>query len=116
MALDSVLDLISWACILAGAFFALTGAIGILRLPDVYSRMHAAGMIDTLGIGLILIGLMFQATAWIVVMKLGLILAFVFFTSPTTTYALARAALDAGVDPGPHDDLPPDNAPQEKSS
>lgn len=123
MTLDFALDLLSWACILAGAFFSLTGAIGILRLPDVFSRMHAAGMIDTLGIGLILIGLMFQATAWIVVMKLGLILAFIFFTSPTTTYALARAALDAGVDPGPHDDLPTAaaktasaSAPAEKSS
>ncbi|HEY9163434.1 MAG TPA: monovalent cation/H(+) antiporter subunit G, partial [Magnetovibrio sp.] len=96
MSLDLALDILSWACIIGGAFFALVGAVGILRLPDVYSRMHAAGMIDTLGIGLILIGLMLQAPAWIVVMKLGLILAFVFFTSPTATYALARAALDGG--------------------
>lgn len=106
MSLDFALDLLSWAFILGGAFFSVVGAIGILRLPDVYSRMHAAGMIDTFGIGLILVGLMFQATAWIVVMKLGLIMAFVFFSSPTTTYALARAALDGGVDPGPHDALP----------
>jgi multicomponent Na+:H+ antiporter subunit G len=106
MSFDSALDLLSWGCILGGAFFSVVGAIGILRLPDVYSRMHAAGMIDTFGIGLILVGLMFQATAWIIVMKLGLILAFVFFTSPTATYALARAALDGGVDPGPHDALP----------
>lgn len=111
MSLDFALDLLSWAFILGGAFFSVVGAIGILRLPDVYSRMHAAGIIDTFGIGLILVGLMFQATAWIVAMKLGLILAFVFFTSPTTTYALARAALDGGVDPGPHDALPPDEPP-----
>lgn len=96
-------DVLSWAFIAGGAFFALTGALGIIRFPDVYSRMHAAGMIDTLGMGLILVGLMFQADEWIVVMKLALILGFVFFTSPTTTFALARAALDDGVPTGPSD-------------
>lgn len=95
--LQLLLDTLSWACIAGGAFFALTGTLGIIRLPDIYSRMHGAGMVDTLGMGLILIGLMFQADAWIVVVKLGLILAFVFFTSPTTTFALARAALEDGV-------------------
>ena len=50
-------DVISWACIIVGAVFAIIGAVGILRLPDVFSRMHGAGIIDTLGAGLILIGL-----------------------------------------------------------
>ena len=54
-------DVISWACIIVGAVFAIIGAVGILRLPDVFSRMHGAGIIDTLGAGLILVGLMFQA-------------------------------------------------------
>lgn len=92
-----LLNVLSWACLAGGAFFALTGALGIIRFPEVFSRMHAAGMVDTLGIGLFLIGLMFQADDWIVVVKLGLILVFIFFTSPTTTYALARAALDDGM-------------------
>ena len=98
----SILDWISWACILGGAFFSITGAIGTLRLPNVFSRMHGAGMVDTMGIGLIIVGLMFQADEWIVLVKLVLILVFIFFTSPTTTFALARAASNDGVYPGPH--------------
>ena len=98
----SILDWISWACILGGAFFSITGAIGMLRLPNVFSRMHGAGMVDTMGIGLIIVGLMFQADEWIVLVKLVLILVFIFFTSPTTTFALTRAASNDGVYPGPH--------------
>jgi multicomponent Na+:H+ antiporter subunit G len=101
MAEFGVFDWISWACILGGAFFSITGAFGILRLPDVFSRMHAAGIIDTLGCWLILIGLMFQADTWIVIVKLVLIIVFISFTSPTTTYALSRAAVLGGIGKGP---------------
>lgn len=94
-------DWLSWFCILTGSFFTLVGVIGIVRLPDIFSRMHGAGMVDTLGIMLVLAGLMFQAEDWIVAVKLGLILMFIFFTSPTTTFALARAAIYGGVNPGP---------------
>lgn len=93
------LDLVSWACLIAGAAFALIGAIGMVRLPDVFTRMHGAGMIDTLGTGLILLGLMIQAGLSLVSVKLVLIAAFLFFTNPTATFALARAALSGGVDP-----------------
>jgi len=99
MDLQIVFDALSWLFIAIGAFFALTGALGIIRFPDVFSRMHAASVVDTTGIGFLFVGLMFQADDWIVVVKLGLILLFVFFTSPTTTFALARAALEDGVDP-----------------
>ena len=94
-------DWLSWFCLITGAFFLITGTLGIVRLPDVFSRMHGAGMVDTLGIMLMLVGLMFQAEEWIVVAKLGLILMFIFFTAPTTTFALARAAINGGIDPGP---------------
>ena len=97
-------DWFSGVFMLAGAFFTIVGVIGILRLPDVFSRMHGAGMVDTLGLNMILIGLMFQADEWIVVAKLFLILLFIFFTSPTTTFALARAAIHGGVNPGPTKD------------
>lgn len=100
-----IFDIVSWVLVVAGAFFAITGAIGMLRLPDIFSRMHGAGMVDTLGMGLILIGLAFQADEWIVVVKLVLIVLFIMLTSPTTTFALSRAAIDGGVDPGPHDKL-----------
>lgn len=94
-------DWLSWFCLITGAFFLITGTLGIVRLPDVFSRMHGAGVVDTLGIMLMLIGLMFQAEEWVVVAKLGLILLFIFFTSPTTTFALARAAINSGIAPGP---------------
>ena len=94
-----LVDVISWACIVAGSVFAIIGAIGILRLPDVFSRMHGAGIIDTLGAGLILVGLMFQAGFSLITVKLILIVVFVLYTSPTATHALARAALNGGVNP-----------------
>ncbi|PHS76660.1 MAG: sodium:proton antiporter [Rhodospirillaceae bacterium] len=96
----SVFDWISWILIVSGAFFALVGSLGILRLPDIFSRMHGAGMVDTLGCWLILIGLMFQTDEWIVIAKLGLIIIFIGLTSPTTTFALARAAIAGGVQSG----------------
>jgi len=96
----SIFDWISWVLMVSGAFFALVGSLGILRLPDIFSRMHGAGMVDTLGCWLILIGLMFQTDEWIVIVKLGLIIVFIGLTSPTTTFALARAAIAGGVQSG----------------
>jgi multicomponent Na+:H+ antiporter subunit G len=97
--MELVLDITSWICLVAGSIFALIGAIGIIRLPDVFSRMHGAGIIDTAGAGLILIGLAFQAGLTLVTVKLLLIIVFLMFTSPTSTHALARAALNGGVKP-----------------
>jgi len=92
-------DIASWVLIVAGGAISLIGAVGLLRLPDVYARMHGAGMIETMGAGLILVGLMIQAGASLVTIKLILIVVFLFFTNPATTHALARAALNAGVGP-----------------
>jgi len=92
-------EVASWALLLAGAGFALVGGIGILRLPDLYTRMHAAGVTDTLGAGLILAGLMVQGGATMVTVKLILILIFLWLTSPTASYALGHAALTAGLKP-----------------
>lgn len=97
--MEDVLTAASWFLMTAGALFAVIGAVGILRLPDVFARMHGAGMIDTFGIGLILLGLMLQAGLSLISVKLFLILAFLFFTSPTATHALAQAALLSGVKP-----------------
>jgi len=92
-------DIASWACLIAGSLFAVIGAVGIIRLPDVFTRMHGAGIVDTLGMGLILAGLMIQEGFTMVTVKLVLIVVFIFFASPTTTHALARAALNGGVEP-----------------
>ncbi len=80
----------------AGVFFVLTGIIGILRFPDFYTRLHAAGLTDTLGALGVLSGLMFFAGLSFVSVKLFLILLFLFFTSPTATHALANAAFVSG--------------------
>ncbi len=97
--MTTVVELTSWACLLTGALFALTGGIGLLRLPDLFTRLHAAGMTDTLGAGLILLGLMFQAGFSLVTIKLLLILGFLLVTSPTSTHALAKAALHGKLKP-----------------
>jgi multicomponent Na+:H+ antiporter subunit G len=97
--MELALDILSWVLLVSGSVFALIGAVGIIRLPDVFSRMHGAGIIDTAGAGLILIGLAFQAGLTLVTVKLLLILVFLMFTSPTSTHALARAALIGGIKP-----------------
>ena len=83
--MDLVLDVASWAFLMAGSLFCITGGIGMLRLPDFYTRCHAAGITDTLGAGLILIGLGFQGGLTQVTVKLLLILVFLALTSPTST-------------------------------
>lgn len=89
----------SWLLILAGSFFILVGAFGMLRLPDVFTRMHAASLIETLGAGLLFVGLMLQAGFTQVTLKLLFILLLFFLTSPVITHALAQAALEAGIKP-----------------
>jgi multicomponent Na+:H+ antiporter subunit G len=92
-----LLDILSWPLLMAGSAFVLIGAFGIWRLPDFYSRLHPAGLTDTMGAGLILLGLLLQAEAAMVAIKLAIIAVFLLFTSPTTGHATARAALAAGL-------------------
>ncbi|MDH3241102.1 MAG: monovalent cation/H(+) antiporter subunit G [Alphaproteobacteria bacterium] len=94
-----VIDGVSWALLIAGSILVLVGALGLMRMPDFYTRMHAAGITDTLGADLILLGLMVQAGFTLVTVKLLLIGAFLFFTSPTSTHAIANAAYTAGLRP-----------------
>jgi len=97
--MELLINLASWLLILGGSAFLLTGAIGMIRLPDMFSRMHGAGIIDTMGTALLVLGMMLQAGLTIVSIKLFMILLFLMFTSPTTTHALARAAIDSGLKP-----------------
>jgi len=96
---DLILEMLSWMSILGGLFFMIVGTIGIVRMPDVYTRLHAAGMTDTMGAGLLLLGMCFQAGLTLVLVRLILIYAFLLFTSPISTHALASAALSGGVEP-----------------
>ncbi len=92
-------DVVSWISIGGGLFFIVVGSIGVLRFPDVYTRLHAAGMTDTMGAGLVLVGLSFQAGLTLITVRLLMIWAFLLFTSPIGTHALARAALHGKVEP-----------------
>ncbi len=97
--IDMGCNLVSWVLLAGGCFFCITGGIGLIRLPDIYCRAHAAGLTDTLGAGLILVALMFQAGSLLVVVKLFFILSFLVMTSPTGTHALTRAAYSHGLLP-----------------
>ena len=74
--------MLAWVLLLSGAFFLVTGALGMVRLPDVFTRMHAAGMTDTMGAGLILVGLCLHSGVSLVTVRLLLVLVFLWFTEP----------------------------------
>jgi multicomponent Na+:H+ antiporter subunit G len=97
--MQDIIDILSWASIVAGGAFCIIGAIGMLRLPDMFCRMHGAGIIDTMGLALILLGLVLQNGFNLGLAKLAMIFLFILFTGPTASHALARAAIYAGVDP-----------------
>lgn len=92
-------DILSWVLLLIGAFFLLVGAIGVLRFPDFYSRLHAVSVSDTMGTALILVGLMIQGGLSMVTVKLLLMFYFMIFTGPTAVHALAEAAIEGNVKP-----------------
>lgn len=94
-----VLDVLSWVLLVGGGFFVVVGGIGLLRMPDVFTRMHAGGIADTMGTGMILVGLLLQSDDWLVIAKLLLILYFIIFANPTSTHAVARSALDNDIRP-----------------
>ena len=88
-----------WACLLAGSLFLLIGATGLLRLPDFWARLHAAGIIDTAGAAFLLLGMALMAGFTLATLKLALIGLFIFVTAPTATHAIANAAFTAGLRP-----------------
>ena len=112
--MEMLFDILSWICLVLGSVFVVTGGIGIVRLPDFYTRLHAGGMTDTLGAGLVIVGLVLQAAKvgiarilesgfefgpWLVAIKLLMILFFLWISSPTSCHALAQAAITHGVRP-----------------
>ena len=93
------LEIASWMFLVAGGLFSIVGGVGLLRMPDFFTRMHAASVTDTLGAGLMLIGLVLQAGLTLVAVKLLFLGLFILFTSPAATHALVKAALARGVKP-----------------
>jgi multicomponent Na+:H+ antiporter subunit G len=92
-------DILSWACVLAGSFIIVVGGVGLVRLPDFYSRAHAAGMTDTLGAGLVIAAMMLESGWTLNLARLAFIFVFLLLTTPTATHALTHAALASGVKP-----------------
>lgn len=90
--MSAIVEIVSAVCLLAGGFFMAVGGIGLVRMPDYYTRMHAASVTDTLGAGLLLFGLLLQAGISLTAAKLVMLGLLIFFASPTATHALARAA------------------------
>ncbi len=86
-------------CMVSGLFFILGGTLGVLRLPDFFTRLHAAGMTDTLGAELILLGLIIQEGFTQLSLKFLFVSLFLLLTSPTATHAVANAAYQAGLKP-----------------
>jgi multicomponent Na+:H+ antiporter subunit G len=93
------IDIISGILIAAGSFFVLVGAISLVRMPDIFARIHGASIIDTVGAGFLILGLIVQAGCTLTSVKLLFILAIFFFTLPVAAHALAQAALHEGVKP-----------------
>ena len=97
--MEGLIDIASAILLLLGGFFFLVGAIGLNRMPDLFSRMHATSVGDTLGVGLLVLGMCLQAGLTLVTVKLIFILAVVLFTGAVGSHALARAALHDGEKP-----------------
>lgn len=92
-------SVLGWLFLLSGSIFVLIGGIGLLRMPGLYTRLHAASLTDTLGTLLILLGIIIQAGFTLAAIKLAAIAGFLLLTGPTAAYALANAALLSGVTP-----------------
>ena len=92
-------EIASWVLILLGSFFTVVGALGILRMPEIFTRLHAASVTDTLGVGFLILGMCLQAGFGLVMLKLVILLALFFFTGPVVTHALARACLHEDIKP-----------------
>lgn len=97
--MSSIADFLSVLFLAAGAFFCLVGGIGLVRMPDFFTRVHAASVTETLGAGLVLLGLILKAGLTLVSVKLAIIGVLIYFASPTASHALAKAALVAGIKP-----------------
>ncbi|MDA7551246.1 monovalent cation/H(+) antiporter subunit G [Rhodobacteraceae bacterium] len=98
------IEILSWALISAGSFFVIVGAIGVYRFPDFWTRLHAASVAESAGVILLLTGKMVQAGWGLIAVKLLIIGVFLFITGPTSTHAVANAALVSGLRPKSSDD------------
>tara|TARA_R110001592_G_scaffold99067_1_gene282371 strand:+ start:277 stop:618 length:342 start_codon:yes stop_codon:yes gene_type:complete len=97
--MDIILNISGGLCLFIGCFLCISGGVGILRFPDFYTRMHAVGVTDTLGAGMMLMGLMFYSPDFLTFSKLVMILLLTLLIGPTTSHVLAKAAMRNGLMP-----------------
>lgn len=95
--MEIVRESLVWLFLVAGGLFCLIGGVGMLRMPDFYTRSHAASVTDTLGATLILTGLIFHSGVNLISVKLVLVLILLYVTSPTAAHALVKAAYSRGI-------------------
>ena len=93
------IDILSWASIIIGGVFCIIGMIGLMRLPDLFTRLHGSSGTDTLGAGFLIFGMALQSGLSLTTAKLIIIFGLILLTSPVATHALAQAALHAGIKP-----------------
>ena len=94
-----VTEFLTVLLLLAGAGFFLAGTVGLLRFPDVYTRLHAITKADNVGLGLVIAGLVLQAESWAAMGKLLLIWLLVLLASASVAHLVARTALRKGIRP-----------------
>ena len=97
--MSDIISIISDIFLFAGAFFILTGAVGVLRMPDFYTRLHPASISDSLGLPLVIIGVMLRLEPGLITVKLLLLVIFSMIASPTASHALAKAAMHSKIIP-----------------
>ncbi len=97
--MDLFLDLLTGLCFFLGSISIIIGACGLIKLPDVFARIHAAGMIDTGGTAFFILGMILQSGWSLITVKLILIGIFIFFTSPVTSHVTANLAREKGIIP-----------------
>lgn len=110
-AIELIIEVLSWVLITGGCCLMIIGAIGAVRFPDFWTRLHAISVIDSGGMILLTAGMILQSGFTLVTMKLVLIGLFLFVTGPTSTHAVANAALVSGV--LPNGEIQPGTTPEE---
>lgn len=95
----TLIDLTSLLLLIAGGLFFLAGTLGLLRFPDVYTRLHALTKADNVGLGLVVAALMLQAGSWAIAGKLLLVWLLVLVASTVACHLVARTARSRGVKP-----------------
>ena len=97
--MEMIVNILSGLSISIGVVALLIGSLGLIRLPDVFCRIHAVGMIDTAGASFIILGMTIYEGFTLVTVKLLFVGVFLFFTSPIATHAVAQVAFLKGVKP-----------------